>query len=484
VSKRLTLTSRTSADLFFGLVGDGYQNQAGPLYKRLEVLELVRRLNQRPSGFDLGPVDRMLAQTERFNREIIDLPIPDQPTRLGPVRKDAAIAHLYEELIEFKQAETIDEEVDALIDLAYVALGRLIEMGIAPGPVFDEVHDANMRRVKGDNPSRRPGAVGFDAVKPEDWEPPNLGPYLTLRKSDVLGHAVMSGRFNCRGDYILGHPFTQDRYFASRPSPEVHTQKSSPEMESVLKAGRHKKWLTAMDSRVRPTHSFMQDAMQRLLGKFGQVTDESETISNPDDLFPPTIPTTLLTAGKAPTGEEALDAMERLVTEQETYRILVVGHGRHGKDTVCELLRDKYGMRFTSSSAFCAEHVVYPMLADKYNYLSASECYEDRHNHRAEWFDIISEANRKDPTTVARAILKEHDVYCGIRSARELHACHAAGLFDLILWVDASMRVPPEDASSCTVEPWMAHYVLDNNGTLEDLEHNLDILLTTIGMAH
>ncbi|MNL63682.1 hypothetical protein D3C87_1878370 [compost metagenome] len=53
-------------------------------------------------------------------------------------------------------------------------------------------------------------------------------------------------------------------------------------------------------------------------------------------------------------------------------------------------------------------------------------------------------------------------------------------MFDYAIWVDASDRLPPEDASSCTVEPWMADFVLDNNGTLEDLKLNLQQLMGSL----
>lgn len=33
-------------------------------------------------------------------------------------------------------------------------------------------------------------------------------------------------------------------------------------------------------------------------------------------------------------------------------KLLVIGYGRHGKDTVCEILRDQHGYSFTSSSSF------------------------------------------------------------------------------------------------------------------------------------
>ena len=42
---------------------------------------------------------------------------------------------------------------------------------------------------------------------------------------------------------------------------------------------------------------------------------------------------------------------------------------------------------------------------------------------------------------------------------------------------DSEDHVPPEDETSCTVEPWMADYVVDNNGSLAELEQNILQLL-------
>ena len=52
----------------------------------------------------------------------------------------------------------------------------------------------------------------------------------------------------------------------------------------------------------------------------------------------------------------------------EKFKLLVIGHGRHGKDTVCEILRDKYNYTFESSSKFCSKLFIYDNLKDKYNY--------------------------------------------------------------------------------------------------------------------
>ena len=71
-------------------------------------------------------------------------------------------------------------------------------------------------------------------------------------------------------------------------------------------------------------------------------------------------------------------------------KLLVIGHGRHGKDTVCEYLNEKYGFDFKSSSKFCSERFIFDMLKDQHGYANEEECYADRHNHRAEWYNAIS----------------------------------------------------------------------------------------------
>ncbi len=184
------------------------------------------------------------------------------------------------------------------------------------------------------------------------------------------------------------------------------------------------------------------------------------------------------------TGTTVVDGEEMIDIDVPAPKILVIGHARHGKDTVSEMLRDKYDMSFTSSSLFCAERVVMPYLAERedpqFEYINAQACFDDRHNHRALWYEAIRDFNRPDASALGRAIFEEHDVYCGLRSKTELNALKNQGTVDLIIWVDRSEHAPVEGADSCTVEPWMADFVLDNNGSLEDLAFNLDQLMGTV----
>jgi len=158
-------------------------------------------------------------------------------------------------------------------------------------------------------------------------------------------------------------------------------------------------------------------------------------------------------------------------------KLLVIGHGRHGKDTVCEILRDRYDYSFESSSRFCSKLFIFNDLKDKYGYSNEEECYEDRHNHRAEWYNAICDYNVPDPARLGREIFQAHDIYCGLRNKKEFHAMKNTGVFDYAIWVDRSDFLPPESKDSMSLEQWMADFAIDNNGTLEDLQFNIDALM-------
>jgi hypothetical protein len=161
-------------------------------------------------------------------------------------------------------------------------------------------------------------------------------------------------------------------------------------------------------------------------------------------------------------------------------KLLVIGHGRHGKDTVCEILRDEYGYTFESSSQFCSKLFIYDMLKVKYNYSTEEECYADRHSHRSEWYDAICEYNLNDAATLGREMFKEYDIYCGLRNKREFFAMKNTGVFDYCIWVDRSDHLPPEDKSSMSLEQWMADFTIDNNSGLSELAFNTRKLINYI----
>lgn len=172
-------------------------------------------------------------------------------------------------------------------------------------------------------------------------------------------------------------------------------------------------------------------------------------------------------------------------SEMKNPKIVITGYARHGKDTVCEILRDNHNYSFESSSHVLAEEVVYPYLAPIYGYNSIDECYADRVNHRKEWFDILVEYNTPDLTRLGRKIFEQYDIYCGLRNVHELHAMRLKGMYDLLIWVDAFDRVGTiEGSDSMSITPDYADIILFNNGSLYDLVSAVDTLALLIKPPH
>jgi len=146
-------------------------------------------------------------------------------------------------------------------------------------------------------------------------------------------------------------------------------------------------------------------------------------------------------------------------------KLLVLGHGRHGKDTAAEILAAEAGLSKVSSSEFCAQKAVWPLVADLYPDWRAA--YDDRHNHRELWFHAIRAYNLRPGPSLAEQILADHDIYVGMRSRAELAATRH--LFDAVIWVDRSAVLPPEPEASIEIAPSDCDLVLDNNGDLADL---------------
>jgi hypothetical protein len=384
-------------------------------------------------------IDMMHQMVKRFCTEVVDLPIPFQPSMLKPTRKEWARTAFLEEIQEFAAADTIDEQADALIDLTYFALGRLIEMGIAPLPLFEEVHNCNMRKIQGEV-SKRPGSLGHDAVKPDGWNPPNLLKYMEITQADL--------------DWVIDQKEMADMWDGKDPYED--------EAEEADTFGAE-----------------LNTALTEVLEGAPEVTKGVTPGGTPYTMAKIPIPKGIeIEVNGQPIGTHTIEELEEALDNpvRPGYpKIMVIGYARHGKDTVGEMLRDMFGAKFTSSSMFCAERVMMPQMMHLYS--STEECFNDRHNHRQFWYDKITEFNTPDKSALGKAIFEDNDVYVGCRNKAEFHSLRNNGVFDFAIWVDRSDYLPPEEKTSCTLEPWMADYVIDNNGSLADLERNVRDLM-------
>lgn len=151
-------------------------------------------------------------------------------------------------------------------------------------------------------------------------------------------------------------------------------------------------------------------------------------------------------------------------------KIAILGNARHGKDSAAEYWRDKFGLTFKSSSEAAAEIFLYDTLKEKYGYKNFLECFEDRVNHRKEWYDLIVAYNNGE-CKLTKEILKTSDCYVGMRSLKEFNL--SEHLFDLVIWIDASKRVEPEPKESMDIPMDVADFIITNNGTLKEFEDKL-----------
>lgn len=150
-------------------------------------------------------------------------------------------------------------------------------------------------------------------------------------------------------------------------------------------------------------------------------------------------------------------------------KLLIIGHGRHGKDTVAAILKEEFGLTHLASSEAASTLFVFDALKEKYGYSTVEECFEDRANHRSEWYDLICEYNASDPARLAKEIMQRANIYVGMRSRSELAACLENKVFDVIIGV-IDRRKPFEDAASMSIDvERFADVIINNDGTLEEL---------------
>ena len=159
--------------------------------------------------------------------------------------------------------------------------------------------------------------------------------------------------------------------------------------------------------------------------------------------------------------------------------VIIIGHKEHGKDEFAKAFCKSSGLSYTSSSRFSLERFLYERVRDEYGYSSIEECWADRRNSqevRDRWAREITAYNTPNKTRLLEEIFAEHGVYVGMRCREELLAAKEKGLARLVIWVDASRRMPPEPLSSMTVTQADATITVDNNGDEQTMLEMADYL--------
>jgi predicted HAD superfamily Cof-like phosphohydrolase len=116
----------------------------------------------------------MYDDVKKFHEEILGVAAPLIPTLVSQDWVMERYRFLDEEATEYIQdglSGNLVGAVDGLLDIIYVALGTLHQMGIPVQDCWDEVQKANMAKERG--VTKRGNAI--DAIKPPGWTGPETG---------------------------------------------------------------------------------------------------------------------------------------------------------------------------------------------------------------------------------------------------------------------------------------------------------------------
>lgn len=126
-----------------------------------------------------------------------------RPTTVGLPSKDVLdfrVGCLKEELREIEEALAQGDlagALDGLVDLGYFAVGTSDLCGASFDRVWAAVHEANMRKVRGDGspvPGKPHRGHRLDVRKPPGWRPPDVAGVLTSRLIYAHGSVALALR--------------------------------------------------------------------------------------------------------------------------------------------------------------------------------------------------------------------------------------------------------------------------------------------------
>lgn len=126
------------------------------------------------------------AMVRDFHRAM-GAPVGEYPAEIPVDRRGLRWSLIHEELLELLDAmhtlgedgnvgSDLPEVADALADLLYVVLGAAVEYGIDMAPIFEAVHEANMRKTGG--PVRADGKI----LKPDGWQPADIAALVAAQQ--------------------------------------------------------------------------------------------------------------------------------------------------------------------------------------------------------------------------------------------------------------------------------------------------------------
>lgn len=165
-------------------------------------------------------------------------------------------------------------------------------------------------------------------------------------------------------------------------------------------------------------------------------------------------------------------------TSTRGFRIAIAGYGRHGKDEAGQILGRISSLRYGGSTSWAA----LPFVARELG-IAPQVAWETRYQYREFWKSYCNFLRRNDSCFLTRLVLENADIVCGFRGRPELDALRSSKLVDRIVWIDASRRINSEPDPTVDFGPEDCDEILDNNGTLEQLQKTVWDFAVRVGVT-
>lgn len=160
--------------------------------------------------------------------------------------------------------------------------------------------------------------------------------------------------------------------------------------------------------------------------------------------------------------------------------VLIIGYSKCGKSLAGDLIARWPGGLVSISIS--TSDILFEQYASHAN-ISNAELRENKDKYRHQLWEFGRKLQADDPLCLVRQALAMAfcgddavNVVTGVRNRDEMVAIRAAKMFDLIIWINRNGCEP--NSTDC-LKPSDADIVIDNNGTIEELQRALQLAISS-----
>lgn len=118
--------------------------------------------------------------------------------------------------------------------------------------------------------------------------------------------------------------------------------------------------------------------------------------------------------------------------------IMILGHGRHGKDESAAILSKYTGLKYSGSSSYYLCDYAAAELG-----VSWQEAYDNRHANRAFWYNLGKRLRSEDPGLLVKKCLEHGNIVAGFRELCEIEFAINSGMIQHVVWVERDFELDP-----------------------------------------